>query len=217
MPELLPPSIAIAIATIENPSSANDADRRRLIGVAVFEAKEPEPGALNCRYGARIIPAGASESELINWLTSRLPEGSIAIGWRLAANIIPTLLQASDAATPEDAQNFVDALAALVSIDAVDLADRDDVGGRSFSDLCAEKRIRCSSMTEDDVFAGWTLGLDADLERFLATNVVATWQLWARAMRPDDTVLAYSAQALLASWLAETERMAPLGEGQGGE
>lgn len=204
MTDLLPPSIAIAIATTTTPPSLTEnGPDRHLIGVALFEVEEHKPGAFLYRYGARTIPAGSSEAILVDWLNGRLPEGRFMIGWKLADDIIPALLEASQVAAPEDARIFIDALAALVSMDAIDLADRRDIAGRTFSEMCAAGHIPCWPMPEEEVLADWAVGREVELLGFLATNVVAAWRSWAQGLRPDDSVVARSAEAMLATWMIE--------------
>lgn len=212
MPDLLSPGIAIAIATVDEPSStAEDQSDRHLIGVALFEAEERAPGEFLYRYCACAIPAGSSEAILIDWLRGRLPGGKIAIGWRLADDIVPGLLEAAREAAPEDAQAFVDALAAVLSMDSVDLADRiGDAAGRSFNELREAGNIPCWPMAEDEVLAAWALGREVELLGSLATNVVATWRNWVRELRPDDEIPVRFAEAVLANWLVDHDGSAQL-------
>lgn len=212
MPDLLPPGLAIAVATVDAPSStADDQPDRHLIGVALFEAEEQAPGEFLYRYCVRTIPAGSGEAILIDWLGGRLPEGKIAIGWRLTEDIVPGLLEAAREAAPEDARAFVDALAAVLSMDSVDLADRiGEAAGRSFRELCEAGNIPCWPMADDEVLAAWALGREVELLGSLATNVVATWRSWVQELRPDDEIPVRFAEAVLANWVVNHDGSAQL-------
>ena len=204
MSDLLPPTLAIAIATVKTPRPAEEGGSdRHLIGAALLEVEERASGEFLHRHGACTIPPGASEALLIDWLNQRLPQERILIGWQLADEIVPAAIEASEAAAPEDARRFIEALAALVTADAVDLADGDPIAGRTFADMCAEAHVPCWAISEDEVLAAWALGREVELTGLLTTNAVATWRGWAQSLRPDDPVLARFAQAVLAGWVVD--------------
>lgn len=208
MPERLPPSVAIAIATVTTPKppSCGEGVDRHLIGIALFEAEEGAAGDFVYRLQLRTIPAGASEAVLVDWLTPRLPKGRVAIGWHLTETIVPALLEAADAASPDAARDLIDAIAGTVAIDAVDLADEHGgLGAPPFSNVCATAGIPARAMTEAELLGAWGIGRRIELVGLLATNAVATWRLWAQMERPADAVPQRFAQDVLAHWRVDED------------
>lgn len=208
MPERLPPSVAIAIATVTTPKppSCGEGDYRHLIGIALFEVEEGSTGDFVYRLRLRTIPAGTSEAMLVDWLTPRLPKGRVAIGWHLAEAIVPALLEAADAASPDAARDLVDAIAGTVAIDAVDLAnEHGGLGAPPFAEVCGAAGIPASTMTATELLGAWGIGRRIELVGLLATNAVAAWRLWARMKRPADELPQRFAQDVLAHWRVDEQ------------
>ena len=206
MSDLLPPSVAIAIATY--PPSVHG-DYPSLIGVALFSAQEHGVNVFIYQLQVCTVRAQTTASELIKWMIPRLPAGRVTIGWQLADSIMPALLAAGDAATPTAAHDLVDALAAMVSIDAVDLVDRHGgVAAPPFDSLCAAADIPATVMFDSDGSDGPTFGREIDVTAALAADVIATWRLWARSQRPDDPAPQRFAADVLDQWRIDDEAIA---------
>ena len=206
MSDLLPPSVAIAIAT--SPPSA-DGEHHRLIGVALFSVQEIGANDFLYQLQVRTVLAQTSTALLVEWMIPRLPAGRVAIGWHLADSIMPALLAAGDAVTPTAAHDLVDALAAMVSIDAVDLADRHGgVAAPPFDSLCAAADIPALVMIGSDRTDDPAFGREIDVTAALATDVIASWRLWARSQRPDDPAPQRFAAHVLGQWRIDDEGIA---------
>lgn len=179
MSDKLPTSVAITIA------SPRDESADYLRGVALFEVEETAPGHFLYSLRVRTIADAVCEAILVDWLAKRLPNGRVMIGWRLAQQVVPGLIEASDAAEPRIAAAMIDTLAAAVTIDAVDLADEDGCaippprGQIGLTRGAAEVPSNVMGQADDET----------PLAETLAADVIRIWRDWARRLRPGDQVL----------------------------
>jgi len=207
MSEFLPPSTAIAIATVTTPKPkcAGDGEDRHLIAAALFNVDQSGPAEFHYRLAVRTIDPGDSEAELIEWLTEELPSDRTFIGWRFAEEIVRPLLSASNAVSPEQDAAFIDALVAAVNMDSIDLADDDSARSLSFEALCTGHGIPTRSMSNGALLAAWGIGRRGELVATLAINVVASWRAWAATRFPSADLNQRFAEAALLRWRADDE------------
>jgi hypothetical protein len=185
---LLPPSLAISIATVETPKppSEDGSTYTFTAGIALLEVEQLGLADFRFRTAVRAGAAGVRESTFADWLLDHLPADRQVIGWQLADQILPTLFEVANASPPQVALDLIDRLAAMVTLDAVDLADLH--GGRAsppFAQVCAAAGIPALHMAQEDVCSAWSIGRQAELVGLLATNVIAAWRLHAKHLQPE--------------------------------
>ena len=194
MIDILSPVIAIAVSRVSAPEDEN----HPLFGVALFEVGQYDTTEFRHRISVHVLPAGTSKGEVVEWLLKRLAADWVAIGWRLAEFIIPTLLGASEAAPPDLANAFLDALAGAVTIDAVDLAD--EVDPAVFEQAFARQGTPTESVSGAATAEMPTDERGKEHAVLLAKQAVAAWQVWANAQRPEDPNIDRLARDALSQW-----------------
>jgi hypothetical protein len=179
-------TLAITVASVHTPPHEGDFDQ--MVGIALVELIEFEPGQFVGRLACRTLSADEGQETLLAWLADHLPTHVRTIGWGLADDIVPRLLAAADKAPSNVAADVIDALASTLSIDAVDLADEpvhamDD----DLATACANNLVPCISMSPGGLLGEWAVGHVAPIAEMLLTNAIASWRLWAQraAVDPD--------------------------------
>lgn len=206
MSQLLPPAVAISIASVTTPKppSAGEGNYRFLAGIGLFEVEQAGPGEFCYRLAVRTIPAGASEAVLADWLMRNLPADRAVIGWDLAEAIVPALFEAAQSQAPQAAADLIDLLSSAVTRDAMDLADlHGGLAAPSFDQVCAALGIATSSMSEGLTLGAWGTGQMNEIAGMLAADAVAVWRLWSEHRRPQDTAPHRFAADILAQWNIE--------------
>lgn len=201
MIDILSPVIAIAISRV----SAPDDQDHPLFGVALFEAGQYSATEYKYRISVQVLPAGTGSAQVVEWLLKRLATDWVAIGWRLAEFIVPTLLGASEAAPPDLANAFLDALAGAVTIDAVDLAD--EVHPAAFEEVISRQEMPTDPAPHGETHAAVTDERTMEHAIMLAKQAVAAWQVWAKARRQDASSVDLLASDALSNWRVGDESL----------
>lgn len=194
---LLP--IAITVPQHPDPSTKSEAF---LAGVGLLDVRQ-EGGAFSFDLHVSSLCAATSEQQLIEWLAPHLPEDAAMLGYKLAEEALPVLIEGAGSSDPQLALAFLNQLTRLVTARHIDIADGVGGGGAPrLDDACRASGLPAEDMSYDRLFSAWSIGRLACLDEILATNVVSLWRLWINSTLADDPLEFARAEADLFCWLS---------------
>lgn len=192
--------VTLALTTVVTPDGTepDQPTMQHLVAMAMLVVEQVAEG-WQFSLRSRALAAGDGEDALLAWATENLPDSCIAIGWRLADDVVAPLLAATRECDPEIAPPFLDRLIGLVTVPAVDLSV--DHGGARAPDLdviAAQHGIATVSMTPDELETAWAIGDRDRLARHARAQALAAWRLWLAGAPSDD----FPAKAAFNRWLS---------------
>lgn len=194
--------VTLSLTTVATPVSIGSGvpAQHHLAALAMLILEQTDAGwAVRLRSAA--VGAGDGEARLLAWATDQLPDSGIAIGWRLADNIV-RLLDAARETDPQVASPFIDRFTRLVTAPSVDLAL--GFGGAAappLVEVAAANGIPLVTMTPAEVETAWAFGDTASLRRDASAQAVAALRLWL-AGAPSH---AFPAKEAFTAWLADDD------------
>ena len=188
---------SISVTAIEEPEPCT-----YLAGVCLFSVELSGEAGLTFSLAAS---ARGKEADLIAWTADRLSQDGVLLGYRLAEESIPLLLDACKAADPEVALQCTNRLAKLASNRAIDLAEA--FGGAAappIGELLEEKLIACPLLSPLEVYGNWSIDRWEPIEAMLTSLAPAVWSLWLQSQvkEPQDFRFAEECLMRLKRWSA---------------
>lgn len=203
--------VTLALTTVITPdTSGPDATTlQHLAALAMLVVEQVDEG-WQFSLSSRAIAAGDGEDALLSWATDNLPVSGIAIGWRLADDVVAPLLAATRECDPEIAPLFLDRLIGLVTAPAVDLSvHRGGAGAPDLSVIAAEHGIATVVMSPADIETAWAVGDRDRLARHTRAQALAAWRLWLADAPADE----FPAKTAFMRWLAGADDAEACAEG----
>jgi hypothetical protein len=173
-----------------------------VIGAGFLMIEHDLSGRFSFELGCCSLAAGDSERILVDWLLPRMPTQGMLLGYKLADEAMPALIEASGSADPDTALAFIDALSRLASGAHQDVAAA--VGGAGaprLDEACRSHGIPAEPMDAERLISDWACGFKASMDQVLTTNVVALWRLWLHTSADIDEAGRARAEAALSCWL----------------
>ena len=203
--------VTLALTTVTTPDStpSDVPGVQHLVAMAMLVVERMGD---DWRFGlhSHAIAAGDGEDALLAWATDHLPETGIAIGWRLADDVVAPLLAATRECDPEIAPPFLDRLIGLITAPSVDLSVAHGGAGAPELDVIAAKYgVATVTMTPDEIETAWAMGHRDSLARHARAQALAAWRLWL-AEAPTE---GFPAETAFTRWLADHDRAVALAEG----
>ncbi|MGI4733027.1 MAG: hypothetical protein ACRYFW_14965 [Janthinobacterium lividum] len=171
----------MSIATVISPAATSGSlpSMSHLAGIGMLIAERDGDNRWLFDVRSHAIGAGDGEDALLVWATHAMLADGIVLGWRLADEVLPPLLDAAGQGDAEIGRAFLDRLATLVTGLSVDLAvPHGGAGAPAFGDIAAARGITGGTMTAAAIESVWSFGESTGVREHVEADALALWQLW---------------------------------------
>lgn len=198
-----PPKLIVLLPLgITVPEIPDPTPKTFLAGAALLTVVRDDSGRFSFDLATCSIGAGVSEAILIDWLLGRLPDEAVVLGYKLAEEALPALIEGSASAEPELALDFLNRLTRLVTFGHLDAAaELGGAGAPRLDEGCRTNGIPAEDISHERLLTIWSLGGLGCLDDVLAADVISLWRLWLQTALPDEVQRA-RAEAELCCWLS---------------
>lgn len=194
--------VALSLATVSMPTSEQRTlpAMTHITGMAMLIAERDADHNWRFTLESNAIAAGTGEDALLAWAMGVMPDGGTLLGWELADDILPPLLDAAADGDPEIGRAFLDRFMKLVTGLSIDLAiPHGGAGAPPFDTVAAACGIVTDPITCEAIESAWATGDTIRLRDHVAAEAIAIWQLWLR----EGNGLAAAASAAFDRWLSD--------------